>query len=130
MTSRPVSSHRGSPRRGAGWLLAALVAIPFVSVTSVALLADVASTTDPMAMVVGIPALLVGVVAAYLSARVIRGMHNGAVALRVALRRLSAAVDAVVLQVATALRSPTEGRTDLLVAPVVVGRRGPPFSSR
>lgn len=128
MAPRPPTPTRTAAPSHAGWLLAGLVAIPFASVTSVALLADVASTTDPVAFV-GIPALLAGVAAAYLAARAVRGVHRGAVLLRLALRSALATLESVADQALTSLRSPTAHRTDLVLVPLVVGRRGPPLLS-
>lgn len=118
-----------SEARRAGWMILGLLAIPFLSVTGVALLADIASTTDPGSAAVGVPALLGGVVTAALVVRLARAVHSGTVALRAAL--LHAFDHGRVLSVATArpivpsaLLAPA-----LLVVPAPVGRRGPPRSS-
>jgi hypothetical protein len=111
-------------------MILGLLAIPFVTVSGVAVSADVASTTDPAAAAIGIPALLGGVMVGALVFHVARVMHSGAVALCGALlavidHRVSAVAD---LMVRCAPR--TAIRPAVVLVPASVGRRGPPLSSR
>jgi hypothetical protein len=111
-------------------MILGLFAIPFVTVSGVALFADVASTTDPAAAAVGIPAALGGVLVGGLVFHVARVMHSGAVALRGA---LLAAVEYHVAVVTDQVigRVPRNAiRPAVVLVPASVGRRGPPFSSR
>lgn len=110
-------------------MILGLLAIPVLSVTSAALVADIASTTDPTAALVGIPATLGGVVTGALVLRVIRSVHTGAIAVwhavLTAIRHAGAAIDlAVTALVVDDVRSARPA-----VAPVAVGRRGPPSVS-
>lgn len=110
-------------------MILGLFAIPFLSVTGAALLADVASTTDPAAAAIGIPATLGGVVMGALVFRLARAARSGAVALRAVLARLGGGdrfVGATSRQVLTVVGL----RPAPVLVPARVGRRGPPLSRR
>lgn len=126
MRSAPQRSDAGR----AAWMILGLVAIPFLSVSSVALAVDVASTTDPAAALIGIPATFGGVLMGALVFRLGRFVQSGAVALRRA--RFRALVPAFGPGgIRSVCLSPVPvARPALVFVPASVGRRGPPFSSR
>jgi hypothetical protein len=107
-----------------------LFAIPVLSVTSVALAADVASTTDPTAALVGIPATLAGLVTGALVFRLARVAHSGAVAVRAVFAALFVGVDHLVVSAAGAFLADAIRRPALVLVPARVGRRGPPVLRR
>jgi hypothetical protein len=107
-----------------------LVAIPVLSVTSAALVADVASTTDPAAAAVGIPATLGGVVMGALVFRLARVACSGAVTLRALLLARPAAGRRLVAEVSHAVAPIAVLRPAPVLVPTRVGRRGPPQLSR
>ncbi len=95
-------------------MILGLLAIPFVTVSGVALFADVASTTDPAAATIGIPAALGGVLVGGLIFHVALVMHSGAVALRGALlatveRRVAEVTDRAIRRVSRAAIRPRVG---------------------
>lgn len=113
--------------RRAVWMIFGLLAIPFLAVTSTALAADIASTTDPTAALIGVPATLIGVAFGIGILRLAAAMRSGAVAVCTA---LLAAADrgAAMTEPARGLRVPTLAvRPMLVLLPVSTGRRGPPF---
>lgn len=111
-------------------MILGLLAIPVLSVTATALLADIASTTDPAAAAVGVPAVLGGVVTGALVFRLGRSIHSGVVdawaTLLAAFAAAVTVVDATVAHLAPALGH----RPGAAFIPADVGRRGPPFVSR
>ena len=111
-------------------MILGLFAIPVLSVSSAALLADVASTTDPAAAAVGIPATLAGVVMGALVFRLARVAHTGAIAVRAIL----SAGRAQAYRLLVGVSHPVVGTMGTWPAPVLVparvGRRGPPLSLR
>ncbi|MEM7140074.1 MAG: hypothetical protein AAF548_03515 [Actinomycetota bacterium] len=125
MTRRPTSDARR-----AVWLILGLLAIPFVSVTSAALVADLASTTDPTAALVGIPATLGGVITAVLVSRLARSLQGGAVAVREALARAIRHAGGVVDIVSASLTPLARPVLQPAPVPATVGRRGPPVRLR
>ena len=126
----PVSQHSVSEARRAGWMILGLLAIPVLSVTSVALVADVASTTNPVAPAVGVPATLAGLMAGAAVFRLARAVHSGTVAVRAMFAALRGAVDRQVLAVATVLVPGATIRPARVLVPSRVGRRGPPGFER
>jgi hypothetical protein len=113
--------------RRAVWMIFGLLAIPFLAVTSAALAADIASTTDPTAALIGVPATLIGVAFGVGILRLAAAMHSGAVAVCAA---LLAAADrgAAMIEPLRGLRVPTQAvRPMPVLLPVSTGRRGPPF---
>ncbi|MEZ5166614.1 MAG: hypothetical protein R2695_08995 [Acidimicrobiales bacterium] len=113
-----------------GVLLAGLLAIPFLSVTTATLVADVASTTDPRAAVIGIPATLIGLAIGLCVLRLARVAHDGAVAVCGALvRSWQQQLARTDLPAATVLPR-REIQPSFVFVPAATGRRGPPFSSR
>lgn len=125
-----MSARSTTEARRAGWMILGLLAIPVVSVSSVALLADVASTTDPTALVVGIPATLGGLVMGALVFRVARAVHSGAVAVRALLSVVAVGADRLVDLVVPGIVERRSVRPVLVLMPARVGRRGPPVSRR
>lgn len=125
-----VSPRPASEARRAGWMILGLLAIPVFSVTSVALLADVASTTDPTAAVVGVPATLAGLVMGALVFRLARVARSGAIAVRAILTAVFADVDRLIVSTTDALVADAAMRPALVLVPASVGRRGPPASRR
>lgn len=119
-----------SEARRAGWMILGLLAIPVASVTTVALLADVASTTDPAAAMAGIPATLGGLVMGALVFRLGRAAYSGAVALRAIVLAHTADVRPAVAHGWRSLVAGAEVRPALVLVPARVGRRGPPVRSR
>jgi len=111
-------------------MILGLLAIPVFSVTSVALLADVASTTDPTAAVVGVPATLAGLVMGALVFRLARVARSGAIAVRAILTAVFADVDRLVVAATDALVADATPRPARVLVPSRVGRRGPPTSQR
>jgi hypothetical protein len=107
-----------------------LLAIPILSVSSAALLADVASTTDPAAAVVGIPATLGGLVMGALVFRLARVAHSGAVAVRAVLLRLAGDARLLVDRVSRPSSPGAAMRPALLLVASRQGQRGPPVSLR
>jgi hypothetical protein len=111
-------------------MILGLLAIPFLSVTSVAIVADIASTTDPVAALIGIPATMFGAVVGALVLHLARSLQTGAVALWSALLRVTQEAGHVADSTAARL-VPTRLLTARpAVVPVAVGRRGPPSVSR
>lgn len=115
-----------SEARRAGWMILGLLAIPVLSVSSVALLADVASTTNPAAAVTGIPATLAGLLAGALMFRVARAARSGAVAAWAILAARVGEVDRHLLAVGETLVVGAAVRPVHVLVPSRVGRRGPP----
>ena len=124
-----VRTRQHSEAGRAGWMIFGLLAIPFLSVTSVALVADVASTTDPTAAAVGIPATLFGVLVGSLVFRLARAARSGAVALRDGLVAAAGAAPRIP-EVAQPLMAGVSPRPQLVLVPARVGRRGPPVFLR
>lgn len=114
--------------RRAAWMIFGLLAIPVLSVTSVALLADVASTTDPAAALAGIPATLGGVATGVLVFRLARAAHSGAVALRAVVLRLCGDALQLLDRVNRPVSPGATARPALLLVSVRRGQRGPPVS--
>lgn len=116
-----------TPRRRTGVVIGGIAAIPFVSVTMVAALADVASTTDPAAGFQGLGALGAGLAMGLLVLRMIGAVRAGLSIARIAVERL---VDQVIADLAIPVRplaiSVGERRPQLAFVPSEVGRRGPP----
>jgi len=125
-----VSRRPRSEASHAAWMILGLLAIPVLSVTSTAMVADVASSTDPATAAVGIPATLGGVVMGSLVFRLARAMHSGAIALRGFL--FAAPPSATNLLEANSSRLPLVAmvRPALVLVPSRVGRRGPPVVVR
>lgn len=111
-------------------MILGLFAIPFLSVTTAALLADVASTTDPAAAAVGIPATLGGVVMGTLVFRLARAARSGAVALRAVLLSRLGGGDRFVGATSHRVVTIVGLRPAPVLVPARVGRRGPPPSRR
>ncbi|MDG2026187.1 MAG: hypothetical protein P8J50_03700 [Acidimicrobiales bacterium] len=125
-----MSNRARSDARRAAWMILGLLAIPFLSVTSVAIVADIASTTDPVAALIGIPATMFGAVVGALVLHLARSLQTGAVALWSALLRVTQEAGHVADSTAARL-VPTRLLTARpAVVPVAVGRRGPPSVSR
>ena len=125
-----VSPRPTSEARRAGWMILGLLAIPVFSVSSVALVADVASTTDPTAAVVGIPATLAGLLMGALVFRLARVARSGAIAVRAIFTAMFADVDRLVVSATDALVADAALRPAHVLVPARVGRRGPPGSRR
>jgi hypothetical protein len=111
-------------------MILGLLAIPVFSVTSVALVADVASTTDPTAAVVGIPATLAGLLMGALVFRLARVARSGAIAVRAIFTAMFADVDRLVVSATDALVADAALRPAHVLVPSRVGRRGPPGARR
>lgn len=107
-------------------MILALLAIPVLTVTSVALVADVASTTNPVAAAVGVPATLAGLMAGAVVFRLARVVHSGSVAVRALFAALRGEVDRQVLALSAPLVAGVTRRPAPLLVPSRVGRRGPP----
>lgn len=123
------SVHR-SPSHSAdrtGLAIAALAAIPVVSVSGVALVADVASHTDPGRMWLGLVAVGAGIASGLVAVRVVRAADEGFVSLSAAIVRWFGPAPAAAVTVPS-LRPPS--RPELVPAVVAVRRavrrRGPP----
>lgn len=111
-------------------MILALLAIPVVSVSSTALVADIASTTDPTAALIGVPATLGGVLTGVLVIRTIRSVRSGAAHLWHAVLRAIRHAGAVLDTVSAPLLPVEPWSARPAVVPVAVGRRGPPVVSR
>ncbi|MEQ8839617.1 MAG: hypothetical protein RIB98_01440 [Acidimicrobiales bacterium] len=125
-----MSSTPASDARRAGWMILGLLAVPVLSVSSAAMLADVAATTDPASAAVGIPATLVGVLMGCVVFRLGRAVGSGVVALRTMLRALAPGSGSSAVAVADARRPSPFVRPAYLLVPAQVGRRGPPVALR
>ena len=122
-----VTTAAARDARQAVWMIFGLLAIPFLAVTSTALAADAASTTDPAAALIGVPATLIGVAFGVGILRLAASVRSGAVAVCTA---LLAAADrgAAMAEPARGLRVLTlTVRPMLVLLPVLTGRRAPPF---
>lgn len=124
-----VSTRSQTEARRAAWMILGLLAIPVLSVTSAALVADAASSTDPVAAVVGIPATLGGLLMGALVFRLARVVHSGAVALRAHLLGAGVGALGVVAEAVRPRSVSAERRPSLVLVPARVGRRGPPRPS-
>lgn len=123
-----VSHTPTSDARRAGWMILGLLAVPVLSVTSAALVADMAAATDPTSAAIGVPATLGGVLMGSLVFRLVRAVRCGAVALRTVLRALGGGVDSGAAATLRPLVPGSFERPVLLLVPAQVGRRGPPVS--
>jgi len=117
---------------GAGRAIAAITAIPFVTVSGIAWSGDVASQTDPSVALAGTAAMLAGLVAGLLMRRLVctvdrRLRSVGRWLLRVGfpLREVPA-----VPRAAQPLALGTGLAPRLVLLPAGVGRRGPPVLVR
>jgi len=111
-------------------MILGLLAIPILSVSSAAMLADVASTTDPAAAAVGIPATLGGVVMGALVFRLARVMRSGAVAIRAVITAAHARAERVLTSVSSPISLSSSLRPATVLVPTRVGKRGPPVVLR
>lgn len=111
-------------------MILGLLAIPFLSVTAVSVLADVASTTDPTAALVGVPATLGGVLSGGLVVRLVRAAHSGAVALGAVLATLARGAHRPDVSAARPMPASATLRPAVVMVPARVGRRGPPYLRR
>jgi hypothetical protein len=111
-------------------LILMLLAIPFASVTAAAVMADVASTTDPSVALAGLPASAGGVVVGLGVVRLARTVVAGARLVQVALLGLVRTVAGLLDGTATvSVVRPTSVPVPVFV-PASTGRRGPPSSRR
>lgn len=125
-----MSRNSHADARRAVWMIFGLLAIPVFSVTSAALLVDIACTTDPAAAVAGIPAVFGGVITGALCFRLARSVHSGvADAWAMLLASVAAGLAAVTSgpRLRPSLGAP---RPALAFVPAGIGRRGPPVVSR
>ena len=124
--------RRGAPQH-TGLAIAAIAAIPFVSVTAAAWLGDAASSTDPREAIAGGLALFGGLVMGLLVRRLVTTVDRH---VRGAVRFMAASVRRVpgtVVETAPVLgRLQSDGllRPALVFVPSEVGRRGPPIRLR
>jgi len=120
-------AHSIAPRRATGAVIAGIAAIPFVSVTMVSVLADIASTTDASVGVGGLGALGAGFVMGFLVRQVIGAVRAGLSIGRIAIERL---VGQNIVDLLTPVRvvatSVDLQRLPVTFVPAIVGRRGPP----
>lgn len=120
-------------RCGTGIVIAGMAAIPFVTVTFAATMADLASTSGSPHGVAGILALVGGLIMGLLITRVISGVRTGLGVARIALERLADQIVRDIGRVRDAGR-PLDGRVHrrrpaLAFVPAEIGRRGPPRRS-
>ncbi|MDW3218919.1 MAG: hypothetical protein R8F63_09935 [Acidimicrobiales bacterium] len=122
--------HRHADAARAVWMILGLLAIPVLSVTSTALVADIASTTDPAAALVGIPAVLGGVITGALVFRLARTLRSGVIdAWSTLLASLAPSISLVAPAPGWAPAAVAQ-RPRVAFVPAGVGRRGPPVVSR
>ena len=124
ITRRPVST---------GVALGALVAIPVASVSSVALLFDVASSADPSRVLVGIAGLALGLASGALSRRGLRSLRRQAQSVTLGvLALIGRLTSTVTVRGASPTWSPRRhhAAAALIFVPSDVGRRGPPRQLR
>lgn len=125
--------HRDEPRH-TGLAIAALLAIPFGSVTLAAQLGNTASSTDPREAVAGGIALVGGLVMGLFVRRLVISVDRnvrGAFQLLLITtgRHLASAADELAAAVGR-LRSTDQVVPAFAFLPTVVGRRGPPIRLR
>jgi hypothetical protein len=108
-------------------VIGGIAAIPFVSVTLVAVVADVASTSDPAAGFKGLAALAAGLVMGILVLRVIAAVRAGVSIARIAVERMvDQAIAELVIPVCRLAPVVGDRRPHVAFVPSEIGRRGPP----
>lgn len=126
----PRTTSPPAPAR-TGWVIAALAAIPVLSVSAVALVSDIASGTDPARLWSGLVASAAGAVGGLLVVRLIRAVNAGLLSLSTAILRWFGSERSI-----TVLgRAIGPARRPVLApvtatAPGAVRRRGPPLVLR
>ena len=120
-------AHPDAPRCRTGTAIAGIAAIPFVSVTMVSVMVEVASTTDPSAGFRGLGALGAGVMMGLFVLRMIGAVRAGLSIARVAVERLlDHGIVGLVIPVWFVVIPVGDQRPPMAFVPSEIGPRGPP----